>query len=100
MAAVDATVEFINKVMKFVMVRETKATVAKASKDFVELADVSGYVLAVVPSDKGLVPKQHPHFIRTYMEIVSTTFCAEIMELAYTYLFVGPTFNDYRGESS
>ncbi|KAL7169605.1 hypothetical protein ACSBR2_034610 [Camellia fascicularis] len=50
---------------------------------------------AVMPSAKGLVVENHPHFIGTYWGAVSTAFCAEIVESADAYLFAGPIFNDY-----
>lgn len=94
-AAVEAAAEFLNKAVKPVMVGGPKLRVAKASDAFVELADASGYALAVMPSAKGLVPEHHPHFIGTYWGAVSTAFCAEIVESADAYLFAGPIFNDY-----
>ncbi|GLT55698.1 hypothetical protein SLA2020_287940 [Shorea laevis] len=94
-AAVEAAAEFLNKAVKPVLVGGPKLRVAKACEQFVELADTSGYALAVMPSAKGLVPEQHPHFIGTYWGAVSTAFCAEIVESADAYLFAGPIFNDY-----
>ncbi|KAL3536548.1 hypothetical protein ACH5RR_005009 [Cinchona calisaya] len=94
-AAVEAAAEFLNKAVKPVMVGGPKLRVAKACEAFVELADASGYALAVMPSAKGLVPEQHPHFIGTYWGAVSTAFCAEIVESADAYIFAGPIFNDY-----
>lgn len=94
-AAVEAAAEFLNKAVKPVMVGGPKLRVAKACDAFVELADSSGYAVAVMPSAKGLVPEHHPHFIGTYWGAVSTAFCAEIVESADAYLFAGPIFNDY-----
>ncbi|ESQ40083.1 hypothetical protein EUTSA_v10013008mg [Eutrema salsugineum] len=94
-AAVEATLEFLNKAVKPVMVGGVKLRVAKASDAFVEFADASGYAMAVMPSAKGLVPEQHPHFIGTYWGAVSTPFCSEIVESADAYIFAGPIFNDY-----
>ncbi|WOL04617.1 pyruvate decarboxylase 1-like [Canna indica] len=94
-AAVEATAAFLNKAVKPVMVGGPKIRVAKAKKAFVELADACGYPVAVMPSAKGLVPETHPHFIGTYWGAVSTAFCAEIVESADAYIFVGPIFNDY-----
>ncbi|XP_021891013.1 pyruvate decarboxylase 2 [Carica papaya] len=94
-AAVEATAEFLNKAVKPVLVGGPKLRVAKAGDAFVELADASGYAVAVMPSAKGLVPEHHPHFIGTYWGAVSTAFCAEIVESADAYLFAGPIFNDY-----
>lgn len=95
LAAVEAAADFLNKAVKPVMVGGPKLRVAKACNSFVELADASGYALAVMPSAKGLVPEHHPHFIGTYWGAVSTAFCAEIVESADAYLFAGPVFNDY-----
>ncbi|KAH9607530.1 hypothetical protein KSS87_017460 [Heliosperma pusillum] len=94
-AAVEAAAEFLNKAVKPVMVGGPNLRVAKASGAFVELADASGYPLAVMPSGKGLVPEHHPHFIGTYWGAISTAFCSEIVESADAYLFAGPIFNDY-----
>ncbi|KAL0429114.1 UNVERIFIED_CONTAM: Pyruvate decarboxylase 2 [Sesamum radiatum] len=93
--AVEAAVEFLNKAVKPVMVGGPKLRAAKACDAFVQLADACGYAFAVMPSAKGLVPEDHPHFIGTYWGAVSTAFCAEIVESADAYLFVGPIFNDY-----
>ncbi|KAG7618229.1 putative pyruvate decarboxylase [Arabidopsis thaliana] len=94
-AAVEATLEFLNKAVKPVMVGGPKLRVAKACDAFVELADASGYALAMMPSAKGFVPEHHPHFIGTYWGAVSTPFCSEIVESADAYIFAGPIFNDY-----
>ncbi|KAF7825517.1 pyruvate decarboxylase 2 [Senna tora] len=94
-AAVEATVEFLNKAVKPVLIGGPKLKVAKSCDAFVELANACGYALAVMPSAKGLVPEHHPHFIGTYWGAVSTSFCAEIVESADAYLFAGPIFNDY-----
>ncbi|KAI4968239.1 hypothetical protein ZWY2020_005351 [Hordeum vulgare] len=94
-AALEATVEFLNKAVKPVMVAGPKLRVAKAAAAFAELADASGYAVATMPSAKGLVPETLPRFIGTYWGAVSTPFCAEIVESADAYLFAGPIFNDY-----
>lgn len=94
-AAVEAAAEFLNRSVKPVLVGGPKIRVAKARKAFVELADASGYAVAVMPSGKGLAPEHHPRFIGTYWGAVSTSFCAEIVESADAYLFAGPIFNDY-----
>jgi len=94
-AAVDMTAEFLNAAVKPVLVGGPKMRVAKAQSAFVELADASGYAVAVMPSAKGQVPETHPHFIGTYWGAASTAFCAEIVESADAYLFAGPIFNDY-----
>ncbi|KAG6697707.1 hypothetical protein I3842_09G215000 [Carya illinoinensis] len=94
-AAVEAAAEFLNRAVKPVLLGGPKLRVANACDAFVELADACGYSFAVMPSAKGLVPEDHPHFIGTYWGAVSTAFCAEIVESADAYLFAGPIFNDY-----
>ncbi|KAL6657253.1 hypothetical protein ACP70R_005033 [Stipagrostis hirtigluma subsp. patula] len=94
-AAVEATVAFLDKAVKPVMVAGPKIRVAKAGEAFVALAEASGYAVATMPSGKGLVPETLPRFIGTYWGAVSTAFCAEIVESADAYLFAGPIFNDY-----
>lgn len=94
-AAVEAAAAFLNRAVKAVIVGGPKLRVAKAQQAFVELADASGYPVAVMPSGKGLVPERHPNFIGTYWGAVSTSFCGEIVESADAYLFAGPIFNDY-----
>ncbi|KAK1396717.1 Pyruvate decarboxylase [Heracleum sosnowskyi] len=94
-AAVDAAAAFLNKSVKPVMVGGPKLRVSKAQNTFMEFADASGYAISVMPSAKGHVSEQHPHFIGTYWGAVSTAFCAEIVESADAYLFAGPIFNDY-----
>ncbi|KAK7412430.1 hypothetical protein VNO78_03890 [Psophocarpus tetragonolobus] len=94
-AAVEATVAFLNKAVKPVVVGGPKLRVAKAQKALVEFADASGYPIAVMPSGKGFFPENHPHFIGTYWGAISTCCCAEIVESADAYLFAGPIFNDY-----
>ncbi|XP_057801203.1 pyruvate decarboxylase 1-like isoform X2 [Salvia miltiorrhiza] len=93
-AAVKAVVEFLNKAMKPVMVGGPKMRPANATNAFVKLADACGYPIAIMPSAKGLIPEHHPHFIGTYWGAVSTQLCAEIVESADAYLFVGPIFDD------
>ncbi|VYS65513.1 unnamed protein product [Arabidopsis thaliana] len=101
-AAVEATLEFLNKAVKPVMVGGPKLRVAKARDAFVELADASGYPVAVMPSAKGFVPENHPHFIGTYWGAVSTLFCSEIVEfrgclhLRSVVVANGPTFGCVR----
>ncbi|KAJ1695160.1 hypothetical protein LUZ63_011858 [Rhynchospora breviuscula] len=94
-AAVEATATFLGKAVKPVLVGGPKLRVAKAQKAFVQLADVCGYPVAVMPSAKGMVPEHHPQFIGTYWGAISTNFCGEIVESADAYLFAGPIFNDY-----
>ncbi|GKB45235.1 pyruvate decarboxylase 2 [Tanacetum coccineum] len=93
-AAVEAAAEFLNKAVKPVIVGGPKLRTAHACQEFLELVDASGYALAVTPTAKGLVPECHPHFMGTYWGVVSTTFCAEIVESADAYVVAGPMFDD------
>ncbi|OAY74408.1 Pyruvate decarboxylase 1 [Ananas comosus] len=68
-AAVEAAAEFLNKVVKPVMVGGPK----------IRLADACGYPIAVMPSAKA----------------VHRTYWGAIVESADAYLIVGPIFNDY-----
>ena len=94
-AAVEATVQFLDKAVKPVMVAGPKLRVAKAGAAFAELADASGYAVATMPSAKGMVAETMPRFVGTYWGAVSTAFCAEIVESADAYIFAGPIFNDF-----
>lgn len=94
-AAVETAAYFLNSAIKPVLVGGSKLRVAKAGSSFLELADASGYAVAVMPSAKGLFPETHPRFIGTYWGAVSSSFCLEIVESADAYLFAGPVFNDY-----
>ncbi|KAF3621587.1 hypothetical protein T459_23255 [Capsicum annuum] len=65
-AAVEVAAELLNKEIKPVLVGGQKIWVAKACDDFVELADGCGYAVLLIRSTKGLVLKNHSHFIKTY----------------------------------
>ena len=93
--AVNIAADFLNAAVKPVLVGGSKLRVARAESSFVELADSSGYAVAVMPSAKGLFPETHPHFMGTYWGAVSSPLCVEIVESADAYLFAGPVFNDY-----
>lgn len=91
----EVAAAFLNKAVKPVIVGGPKLRAPKAQKAFLEFAEASGYAIAVMPSGKGFVPEDHPHFIGTYWGAVSTGYCGEIVESADAYIFVGPIFNDY-----
>lgn len=93
-AAIEAVAELLNKAVKPVLVGGPKLVVGKSCDAFMELADISGYPIAVMPSAKGLVPEHHRHFIGTYWGAMSSPSCAETVESADAYLFVGPIFSD------
>ncbi|XP_010088247.2 pyruvate decarboxylase 2, partial [Morus notabilis] len=92
--AAEAAAEFLNKAIKPVMVGGPKLRPARASSSFLQLAEASGYPIAVMPSVKGFFPENHPHFIGTYWGTVSTPFCAETVESSDAYLIAGPVFSD------
>ncbi|KAI5059407.1 hypothetical protein GOP47_0025726 [Adiantum capillus-veneris] len=93
--AVETAAYFLNCAVKPVLVGGSKLRVAKAESAFLDLAEASGYAVAVMPSAKGLFPETHPRFMGTYWGAVSMSFCLEIVESADAYLFAGPVFNDY-----
>lgn len=92
--AVEAAAEFLNKATKPVLVAGPKLRPAKATDAFLKLSNKSGYPVAVMPTAKGFVPENHPHFIGTYWGTISTPFCAETVESADAYLIAGPVFSD------
>eukprot|EP00850_Spirogloea_muscicola_P014576 SM000105S13921 [mRNA] locus=s105:329101:332909:- [translate_table: standard] len=95
-AAVNIAASFLNAAKKPVLVGGSKMRCSRAQDAFLQLADASGYPVAVMPAAKGLFSEEHPHFIGTYWGAISTPFCVEIVESADAYLFAGPIFNDYR----
>ncbi|KAJ7545532.1 hypothetical protein O6H91_09G123700 [Diphasiastrum complanatum] len=94
-AAVEAAANFLNAAVKPVLVGGPKLRVAKAGAAFIQVAEASGFPVAVMPSAKGQVPETLPRFIGTYWGAISTPYCCEIVESADAYLFAGPIFNDY-----
>jgi TPP-dependent 2-oxoacid decarboxylase len=55
-AAVEATAKFLNKAKKPVMIGGPMMRIEKAASDsFMEMADASGYAIAILPSAKGSV---------------------------------------------
>ncbi|KAL3694458.1 hypothetical protein R1sor_008109 [Riccia sorocarpa] len=94
-AAVEHAAEFLNAAVKPVLVVGSKVRVAHAQKSMVDLADASGYPIAVMPAAKGQFPEHHERFIGTYWGAVSTPYALEIVESADVYLFAGSVFNDY-----
>ncbi|KAL6292564.1 hypothetical protein ACE6H2_000706 [Prunus campanulata] len=92
--AVEATAKYLNKAVKPVIVSGPLLRAAKACNSLIELGDACGYAMAVMPSAKGLIPENHPNFIGTYWGVVSTPFCAEVVESADAYLFAGAIFDE------
>ena len=62
----EASAELLNKVVKPVLVCGPKIRVAKAGEAFLELADVCGYPVAMMPSMKDTVSEIHSRIIGTY----------------------------------
>lgn len=67
-ACCSGSTSFLNKVVKSVVVGGPKLCLSKACDAFVELADASGYALAVMPLAKGLVPDSDIHSNYTYCQ--------------------------------
>lgn len=92
----EAAAKFLNKALQPVIIAGQLLRVTKSPEYcLIELADACGYALAIMPSAKGLVPEDHPHFIGSYWGILSTPFSAEIVESADTHLFAGAIFNEF-----
>ena len=94
-AAVEASVKFLNTCAKPVLVGGPKLRLGKAKEAFAKLVEACGYAYATMPSAKGQVLENHPHFLGTYWGAVSSPYCLEIVESADAYIFIGPIFNDY-----
>ncbi|WOO43052.1 thiamine pyrophosphate-binding protein [Rubellicoccus peritrichatus] len=94
-AAVENAAERLNNAVKPVLVAGVKLRPWDATKEFLELAEATGYAVAVMPNAKGLFPENHPQYIGTYWGPVSSPGCGEVVESADAYLFAGPTFTDY-----
>ena len=67
----------------------------RPGKRSAELADASGYAVAVLPAAKGMFPENHPAFTGIYWGPVSSAGVAEIVESADAYLFAGAILSDY-----
>lgn len=93
-AAVEAAAEILNNAVKPVLVAGPKLKMSKACDSFMHLADACGYAISVMPSAKGLVPENHPHFIGSYWGSLSSECCEPIVATADASLFVGPVFDD------
>ncbi|GHB97560.1 thiamine pyrophosphate-binding protein [Cerasicoccus arenae] len=98
-AALDAAVEhaatMLNTAIKPVLVGGVKLRPWEAEPAFAQLAEASGYAVAMMPNAKGFFPESHPQYIGTYWGPVSTPGCGEIVESSDAYLYAGPTFTDY-----
>jgi pyruvate decarboxylase len=60
---VKAAATFLNKAVKPVLVGGVKLRPWSAEKAFLDLADASGYPVAVQPHAKGMFPESHKRFI-------------------------------------
>ena len=60
-------------------------------KQFIQLAEASGYPFAHMPAAKGLVgvSEHHPLYLGTYWGDLSSPFCGEVVESADAYVFAG-----------
>lgn len=94
--AVEAAAEMLNKATNPVLIGGPDLRPAKARRAFIDLANVSGYATAVVPAAKGLVPENHPQYIGSYWGTTASNppQCAEIIESADVFLYVGAIFDD------
>lgn len=93
--SIEHAAEILNKAEKPVLVAGAKLRPWKALKAFKNLADVSGYGVAVMPNAKGFFSEQHKSFMGIYWGSVSSPGCGEVVESSDAYLFAGPIFSDY-----
>jgi pyruvate decarboxylase len=94
-AAVEAVAAKLDRAVKPVLVAGVKLRAFEAIAAFRQLADYSGYAVAIMPNAKGMFPETHSQYIGCYWGQVSSPGCAEIVESCDAYLFAGPIFNDY-----
>lgn len=93
--AVEHAAALLNEATKPVLVAGVKLRSFGAVEAFRNLADASGYGVAVMPNAKGLYDEQQENFLGVYWGPVGTPGCAEIVESADLVLFAGATFTDY-----
>jgi len=87
--------EFLNAAAKPVLVAGVGLRANQAEDAFAELADASGYAVAVKPNAKSFFSEEHPSYIGTYWGPVSSPGCGAIVESSDAVLYAGPTFSDY-----
>jgi len=76
-AAVKAAAKFLNNAVKPVLVGGVKLRAWGAEEAFLELAEASGYPVAIQPHAKGLVPESHPRYIGAFW-IPLTYLCTQV----------------------
>lgn len=93
--AVEAAAAMLNGALKPVMVGGPRLRAAGALEAFRQLAEASGYAVAMMPNAKGFFPEQHPNYMGIYWGPVSSPGTEAIVESADAYLFAGPICTDY-----
>jgi len=94
-AAVNQATAFLNAAEKPILVGGVKLRSWGAIKAFEDVANASGYAVAMMPNAKSFFSEKHPSYIGTYWGSVSTPGCGEVVESCDAYLFAGPVFSDY-----
>jgi pyruvate decarboxylase len=85
----------LNKSTKPVLIGGVKLRVCECSQLFFDLAKKMGCGVALTPDAKSLFPEHNDQYMGIYWGSVSSPHCAEIVESADCYIFVGAIFNDY-----
>jgi len=93
--AIQAAMHFWTEATKPVLIGGVKMRSHHCIPQFEALADRAKCATAVMPNAKGMFREDHPQFTGTYWGTVSSPGCANIVESADLYIFVGPIFNDY-----
>ncbi|KAK4549600.1 hypothetical protein LTR36_004901 [Oleoguttula mirabilis] len=94
-AAIDVAVSFLGKKLKPMLLAGSKLRAAKAEKAFLELAEATGYAVAVMPGSKSFFPEQHPQYIGVYWGDVSTKAANNLVDWSDGLLCAGTVFTDY-----
>ena len=94
-AAIAAVAEVVDAARKPVLLAGSQLRSFGAIEAFADLADASGYAVAVMPDAKGFVSEQRDSFIGGYWGPIGDPGVASAVEAADVVLAVGPVFTDY-----
>jgi len=81
-AAVEHAADLLARATRPVLVAGSRLRPPEARGAFRELADASGYAVAVLPAAKGMFPEDHPAYAGLYWGPVSAPGVAELVESA------------------
>ncbi len=94
-AAIDASLAFLEKREKVVILVGNKLKSAEALEETVELAERLGCAVTVMSAAKGLFSEAHPLYRGVYWGEVSSEGTEKIVEGADGVITLGPVWNDY-----